>query len=162
MLNTTIPALLELQGKPQWVCWRYERTKKGKPTKVPYNARSGQKASTTDPGTWSAFLAAYDAWQHSKDTSNPYAGIGFVLNDDYTVIDLDHCISVETGKPNEWAQAIIDRMNSYTEISPSGTGIHIIAKGKVPSGVKRPHIEMYSKGRYITMSGNLFEGDGHA
>jgi len=161
MLNTSLPALLELQAKDQWVCWCYEHNAKSKLTKIPYNARTGNKASTTNSATWSDFQTAYAAWQLSQETDESYDGLGFVLNDDYTVIDLDHCIVKETGKPNEWAQAIIDRINSYTEISPSGTGIHIIAKGKIPAGIKRPNIEMYSRGRYITISGNLLEGGQH-
>jgi putative DNA primase/helicase len=143
----------ELLARPQWVCWCYETTKQGKLTKVPYNARTGQKASTTNPATWSTYEQAFDA--RSQDH---YDGVGFVFNNDYTGIDLDHCIDEETGKPNAWAQSIIDHINSYTELSPSGTGVHIIARGTIPSGVKRPGIEMYSCGRFFTMTGDRLEG----
>ncbi len=155
------PALRELQGLRQWVCWCYEKDRNGKPTKVPYNARTGGKASHSNPHTWSSYDQAVYARDHRFTFDDrSYDGIGFVFNNDYTGIDLDHCIDPETGEPNAWAQAIIDRVDSYTELSPSGTGVHIIARGTIPKGVKRPEIEMYCRARFFTISGKTLEGAG--
>jgi len=48
-------------------------------------------------------------------------------------------------------------LNSYAEISPSGRGVHIIAKGKTPAPLKRDRIEMYSAERYFTVTGRVLE-----
>ncbi len=141
----------ELKVRPQWVCWRYALDSKGKWTKHPYNPRSGRKASSTDLMTWSKFedvLAAYEA--------EKYDGIGFVFcsGDPYTGVDLDACRDPETGEIEGWAAEIIEALDSYTELSPSGTGLHVVAKGKVPAPLKRGGIEMYSVERFFTMSGH--------
>lgn len=145
----------------QWVCWKYE-WRDGKWTKVPYNARTGQKASSTDPATWSSFNQAVAAFQ-----KNEYNGIGLVLIADggYTAIDIDHCID-EHGNISAAALAIIRRFNSYTEISPSGRGIRIIILGTKPlwSGCKSSRVaglkcvEVYSSVRYVTITGKHVAG----
>jgi primase-polymerase (primpol)-like protein len=70
-------------------------------------------------------------------------------------IDLDHCFNPETSKCEQWAIDIINKMDSYTEVSPSGEGIRIFVKGLLPpGGRKKGYIEMYSSGRYLTITGN--------
>lgn len=146
----------ELREKPQWVCWRYEqRDGKPKPTKVPYDARSGRRASTTKPATWSPFDDAVAAFNAGK-----YDGIGFVFNNDFIGVDLDNAIDPATGKLKPWAQAIVDRCPTYCELSPSGTGIHLISKGRLSdgqTGTKKPYhdgvLEIYSTSRYFTFTG---------
>ena len=67
--------------------------------------------------------------------------------------------NAETGEIKEWAWQIIKRLNSYTEISPSGQGVHIMIKGTVPpGGNKKGQVEMYSQGRYFTMTGHHLGG----
>ena len=76
----------ELKERPQWVCWRYiERD--GKPTKCPFNARTGEMASSTDPSTWSTFDEAIAAWRQDPR----HEGIGFVFaaDDPFCGVDLD-------------------------------------------------------------------------
>ncbi len=95
-------------------------------------------------------------------------GIGFVFSPDdpYCGIDLDHCRNLETGETADWARAIIEAINSYTEISPSGDGVHILIRAAMPStGThhKKPmadggKIEIYDRGRYFTMTGNHLLG----
>jgi uncharacterized protein YjhX (UPF0386 family) len=82
-----------------------------------------------------------------------HAGIGYVFtaDDPYTGIDLDDCIENETIAP--WALDIVSTMNSYSEISPSGTGIKIWVEGKLSTNIKTPHIEIYSAARYFTVTG---------
>src|SRR2546430_16322073 len=88
----SIPALAELQSRPQWVCWRKEE-RKGKVTKVPYNPRTGGGAMANNPGTWASYEVAYQAYERSLSTRRPYAGLGYVFHGDYTGIDLDRCIT---------------------------------------------------------------------
>ena len=87
-------------------------------------------------------------------------GFVFTYDDPFVGIDLDKCRDAETGKTEDWAQKVIDDLNSYTEISPSGTGYHIIVKGKMPEdGANRKgRLEVYEKGRYFTVTGDHVEG----
>lgn len=108
----------ELKQKKIWLCWNYEE-KKGKKTKVPCSV-SGVHIGTNEEyeGMWVTFEEA----QRAKAENN-YAGIGFVIPKGYFFIDIDH-------KPltDPFVKLMIDRFNSYTEYSPSGTGIHIYGK----------------------------------
>lgn len=142
---------LELQQYAQWVCWRYEREQSGNLTKVPYHPTSGIKADVTNSATW----ADYHTTQVALSTG-AFSGIGFVLtiNDPYTFIDLDN----PEGVPEiiERHGKVLTMMDSYSEWSPSGKGMHIIVKGRVPSGARRKKIEVYSSVRVMTMTGNTF------
>jgi len=122
-----VPALEELQGRPQWVCWRKEE-RQGTFTKVPYNARTGERAASDHPATWASYDQAVQALR-----TGTYHGIGYVFHQDYTGIDLDHCVNPD-GSIDPWAQAYLDRLGSYAEYSPSGTGIHVLVRGAIPSG----------------------------
>jgi putative DNA primase/helicase len=141
----------ELKGRPQWVTWKYAWGGK-KWTKHPYNPRTGRKASSTDLLTWSMFAAVLEAYE-----SGLYDGIGFVLcsADPYAGVDLDGCRDPENGEIEHWAMEIIEALDSYTELSPSGEGVHIIVKGKVSAPLKRDRIEMYSVERYFTITGRV-------
>lgn len=119
----------------------------GHRAKVPIDLKTGRAASSTNPATWCTFAFAIANYQkHGCD------GIGFVFKPPYIGIDLDD--SIVDGKPNEFAQTIIDKVNSYTEVSPSGTGLHIICKGNLPRSVKTETYEVYDTARYFTMTGN--------
>jgi putative DNA primase/helicase len=85
--------------------------------------------------------------------------VGFVFcsGDPYVGIDLDDCVDPETGQIELWALQIIEELDSYTEFSPSGKGVHIIVKGKIPSAVKRDEIEMYDCKRFFTITGHVVE-----
>jgi putative DNA primase/helicase len=144
----------ELKALPQWVVWRYfwQSEKWDKP---PLCARDGNLASSTNPKTWSAFDEAMNTY-----ASGLFDGIGFVFVKENRLvgIDLDHCRDTETGDVAPWAQTIINDFVTYTEISPSGTGIHLIAAGTLPGkGVKTPRGEMYDTGRYLTITGHRLE-----
>ena len=74
-------------------------------------------------------------------------------------MDLDHCRNAETGEVEPWATEIVEELDSYTEVSPSGDGLHIIIQGKLPSGRRRKgNIEMYDSVRYFTMTGDHVAG----
>ena len=155
-----VPAAL--RERPQWVCWKYIK-RDGKPTKCPVNSRDGGRADSTDPSTWTSFDDAVAAWRGS----DRYAGIGFVFaaDDPFTGIDLDGCID-ENGKIVTSAREIIDSLNSYTEISPSGRGVKVFIIGRKPDGCgcKSKKIagyketEVYSKERFFTVTGRQVAG----
>jgi putative DNA primase/helicase len=144
----------ELRARRQWVNWRLEK-RGDKSTKVPYTPDTGRKASSTDPMTWGTFDKAIDVLED-------YDGVGFVFcsMDPYTGIDLDHCRDPQTGEIEPWAQRIVEALASYSEVSPSGKGCHIIVKGKVPKNGRRDKVEIYSSDRFFTVTGHALGGDG--
>ncbi|UBR30211.1 phage/plasmid primase, P4 family [Bacillus sp. SD-4] len=147
-----IPA--ELKALPQWILWKFE-TRNGKQTKVPCQF-NGEMARANDRRTWSTFATAVKFYLEGD-----YDGIGFVFSreDKYIGIDIDKCVT--DGKTNAFATEIIDTLDSYTEFSPSGKGIHIIIKGSLPQSVlgtgrknTKHGLEIYSYGRFFTFTGN--------
>jgi putative DNA primase/helicase len=73
-------------------------------------------------------------------------------------VDLDDCLD-EFGEVADWAQEIVRELNSYTEITPSGRGLHIWAKGTLPpGGRKRGPVEMYDQGRFFTVTSDHWDG----
>jgi hypothetical protein len=149
-----IPA--DLRGKPRWVLWRYEE-REGKPTKIPYSAATGRRASTTDAGTWAEFRSVWTAYQNG----GAWSGIGFVFapEDDILGVDLDHCRDPVSGDIEDWALKIVTDLASYTEVTPSETGLHILCRGKLPAGRRRQgRFEIYEEGRYFTVTGTPLAG----
>ena len=152
--GTALAALIQL---PHWVIWRWEISKQGERTKVPYQARYfHRKAETNAPSTWATYAEAVTAAKTAD-------GIGFVLTEtDFAAFDIDNCRDAQTGVIHPWASALIERASSYTEITPSGTGVRIIGwgNGPKPPRTKLPvgdgvTCEFYRKAtRYITMTGN--------
>jgi putative DNA primase/helicase len=124
----------ELRVRPQWVVWKAVGDK---PDKVPYSARSGRRASSTDLLTWSTFQKALKAYE-----SGEYAGVGFVFSsaDPYTGIDLDDCVDADG------------------EIA-TGSGLHIIVRGDVPNR-RKGEVEVYSLKRFFTVTGHVVEVSG--
>lgn len=153
----------ELKQREQFVCWRYARSGVGSPhrwCKQPISPIGGQLAKITAPETWSDFGTAMNTFQRNK---SHLAGIGFVFTDDdsFVGIDLDHCRDPESGELAEWASTLVDELDSYTEVSPSGTGVKIVLKSdqQVPSRRKSsPGIEIYSSQRYFTLTGQTLNG----
>ena len=158
-IDMALPAqLTDLMTLPRWVCWRYE-TVKDRVTKVPYGATGG-KASSTDPRTWATFaelpLGAFD-------------GPGIVLGDGLQGVDLDACLDAD-GNLEPWAAEVVDRLASYTEVSPSGRGIKVIIRGPegptkevgfgdpvaMPDGAtKRRELAYFTGKRYFTVTGQV-------
>jgi putative DNA primase/helicase len=139
----------------QWLCWHSE-TREGKPTKIPYSPHTSVRASSTDPETWGSYEEAVAACK-----KHGYGGIGFVFTaeDELCGVDLDGCLDPQTGEIEIWAQEIIDELNSYTEISPSGTGVHVLIRGTLPPGRNRKgRFEAYDRGRYFTVTGRHLTG----
>lgn len=148
-----------LKNRSQWVLWNYTwSAKQSKWTKRPLMP-NGHPASSTDPATWSDYGTALAALPRKGFNGRPqYDGLGFVLSadDPFTGIDLDHCI--EDGKLTEWAQHVVNTLASYTETSPSGDGLRIFVRGKLPGGGGRKNgqIEIYDRARFLTITGQVF------
>jgi putative DNA primase/helicase len=142
----------ELKVRPQWVVWQAIGDR---PDKVPYSARTGRKASSTDLLTWSTFEEVVEAYEHGE-----FAGLGFMFSsgDPYTGIDLDDCVA-EDSQIALWALEIVRYFDSYTELSATGTGLHIIVRGDVPNR-RKGDVEVYSSKRFFTITGHRVEVDG--
>lgn len=159
---TQIPQ--EIKDTRRWVCYKTE-VRNGEETKIPMNALSGGYASTADPATWTSFKLAL-----SGCVKYGFVGLGFMLGEDrisgttYFGVDLDNHVDKVTGKKpyetaedfKKFAYIFIDALNSYTEYSHSGEGVHIICKGTLPGKRnKRKGVEMYDYRRFFTMTGKV-------
>jgi putative DNA primase/helicase len=143
-----------LRTIPRWVCWRLEtrRDKWGQliSTKVPKDPKTGRNASCTDPATWADFYTACTA---------PFAhdGIGIVLTGDEGLVggDLDKCRDPETGAIHPTAATIIERVDTYTETSPSAHGLRFLGFATLPADhpCRAGKIEVYSRARFLTITG---------
>lgn len=134
----------------QWVCFKLEyNKKKGKYDKIPKDPKTGYNAKANDTSTWSDYQTAVNAV-----SKYGFDGIGIEFANGIFGVDLDNV--VKDGKLTPEAQDIIKTLDSYTEYSPSGTGVHIICKGTIPSKDRRKgNVEMYSEGRFFTVTGNV-------
>jgi hypothetical protein len=138
-----------------WVNWKYV-TRKGKKTKVPINSRTLKNASSTDPDSWSSFAQAVAVAQQYPEQY----GIGFVFTQPHIGVDLDHCVIGDPSdqRLNDFAcELLANYRHTYAEMSPSGLGVHIYTQGDYPGedqrGVKSPQGEMYTTGRFFTVTG---------
>ena len=155
MIESVREAFPDFANQPRWVGWEY-REVKGRQTKVPL-CRSGL-AKTDDPQTWTTLDAA----------SQINGNVGIILTDGLSGVDLDACITID-GEVEDWAAEILDRFNTYAEISPSGRGLKLFFEtdagvaGKsvqwgdpVPEIGKRREIAVFGSGRYFTVTGRSF------
>lgn len=179
----TLPADLEaipteLLSLDQWIAWwsvsgegkaiqlpsrRMSPVLKhqAKPHKLPINPRTGGLAATTRSKTWSSFDEARAVARRWSLT-----GVGFVFSnaDPYSGVDIDNCRNADNGKIAGWALKIVEALRSYTEVSPSGTGVHIIVRGDFPArqgnqiAFNGGKVEMFSRDRYFTFTGSHVVG----
>jgi putative DNA primase/helicase len=170
-----LQAFAELQQYHQWVCYIFV-SRGQKITKPPMNPnvpefppRKERMADVTIPATWAPYEATIAAWIASKT----YKGIGFVLTaqDPFCAVDLDHCIDPKTFKIAPWARRILKLLNSYSEVSALGTGIHIFVRASLhetaqalgiadPNAIKhkKGDVELYDRERYLTWNGKHIKG----
>ena len=148
--HQTIPE--ELKELDQWCVWKWEM-RDGQWTKPPYTP-NGSPAKSNDPSTWSTYAQACDSLSH-------FDGLGFMLaaGNGYAGVDFDNCREPETGRARDWVKKHLTAFNSYTEVSPSGTGFKTIVKGTIP---KDHHAErngnklgVFSKTRYFAVTGHV-------
>jgi hypothetical protein len=159
-----------LAALPQWIVWRHDLNKEtGEWDKVLYDPRTGRKARSNDPSTWTT-LAASLARYNRGDHDGP--GFVFQKGGGFVGIDLDGCRDLLTGALTDWATEVVETLDSYSEVSPSGTGVKIFVRGKSPFTTgkkieppnapqiceKLPQIEVYDFGRYFTTTGHRLDG----
>src|SRR5215208_5211540 len=134
----------DLRNDPSWVLWCYV-VRKGKLTKEPYQT-DRRLAKTNTPQTWTTFERVVEAYERDDF----FDGIGFVFHDGnpFAGADMDNVTENQ-------AQGWIERFDSYTERSPSGDGFHIICRAKLSKGTKRTEGELYSSGRFFTVTGDV-------
>lgn len=136
----------ELRDADRWVRWTPAR-RGGRVTKVPLRP-DGRAASSTDRETWSSYAQIRS---HTRK--------GFVLGGGIGCIDLDHCLV--DGVPTAAARRFLNSVpDTYTEVSPSGEGLHLWFRMAEGPGTKRVvdglSVETYSMSRYITVTGRRF------
>lgn len=142
----------ELRERPHWVLWAHTLREDGKWAKVPYSAEGGP-AKSTDATTWSVFDRVWECYASSQR----YDGVGYVFGpeDPYVGLDVDHCID-EAGRLDASVRAHVEALRSYTERSQSGRGLHVIVRATKPPGAcRREPYEMYDRGRYFALTGDV-------
>ena len=165
---------LELRQLDRWACWQVVPSKDGKkPGKPPIQATgkcfngclSSSRhvyARSNDPSTWGSFVMARHYLENLLVPKGRACGLSFALNGDGIVgIDLDDCRNPNNKTISVWAIVIIARFNSYTEITPSGTGIRIFIRGKLPpEGRKKGRIEVYDTNKFLSVTGRKVTAHG--
>lgn len=153
-----IPAINTLAERDQWVAWKWDKVRGSeKLTKIPVSARTGFNASSTTPGDWSTLKRVT-----MLACQRRYAGVGFVLSedDDFVGIDLDDCID-DDGVVAGWADEILCLQETYAEITPSGRGLRLFARGAegvATKALKRAGgggVEVYTRARFLTVTGAM-------
>jgi hypothetical protein len=145
----------ELKDCPQWTAWRYVM-RGGKRTKPPCDPRGFAVDQAKSPQMLS-FDEAVRAFKADKKKILEGIGFVFVEGGPFCGVDLDDCI--DRGQLEPWAKAIVGSVDSYSEVSPSGTGVKIFAKAHAPGPRRRQgKIEMYFDKRYFTVTGNRLPG----
>lgn len=143
----------ELKALPNWVMWKYIPSEK-KPRKVPYTVHN-TPAKSNDSSSWCTFDQVMDCYY---ENGHEYAGVGFMFNNTGLVgIDLDNCL--HNAKLTPFAKNVMATVQGYAEISPSGTGLHIIARANISRSYKTEEIEIYKTGRYFTMTGITYQNN---
>lgn len=152
--NGLIEPLRAISDIPRWCVW--QKTQEGK--KTPINPRTGGGAMANEPSTWTDFDTAYES-KVARD------GFGFFMGGGYAGIDLDACID-SNGELSDMAGKIVQRMDTYTEKSPSGRGLHILCRVSDGLTLEGQHgrrkdtsggkIEIYCGAHYLTITGNVY------
>lgn len=158
VIGNDIP--MELRKQPRWVNWKWVwSAPRGKWNKPPFQP-CGTPASSTNSATWTTYEVAMQAHESTG------MGIGYVLNGDGLVgLDLDDVRNPDTGEITAWARDVIDAAATYTEVSPSGTGVKLLLRCPLPikhrTEYSRPDgakLEVYSNSRYFTITGHRVPG----
>lgn len=140
----------EMTVQPRWILWDY-RQREGQWVKVPLKI-NGKPAKVNDPSTWSTFDEALDAYRFGD-----YSGIGIVLDGSgLACIDLDKCIDGDGGYTDQ-AQEVLNALDTYTEVSASGRGLHLFVDSPRRGNFTKP-FEFYTGLRYIAVTGHVLPG----
>ncbi|MFC7463902.1 hypothetical protein [Brachybacterium sp. GCM10030252] len=143
--GTVDPIPAELRERDRWVRWTV--TKDGR--KLPLRADRNRAASSTDPHTWSSYAEARD--------SAVGTGVGFVLGDGIGCLDLDDALDADGNVTSAVAEAVLAaNPGAWVERSMSGRGLHVFGLLAEAPGTRRPGIEVYSRARFIALTGDVF------
>jgi hypothetical protein len=145
----------ELKAQRRWVLWKLEK-REGKDTKVPYQS-NGRHADSTEPRTWQTYAEV-------EPHAHKFSGVGVVMGEvdgiHISGTDIDNCCDATSGTFTPESREIVIGLDSYSEYSPSGTGVHILVVGDLQGrkGIKLPFpgtkaVELYDKDRYLTFTG---------
>ncbi len=147
----------DLKAEPRWLVWKYEQ-RFGKWAKVPIDLQTGRYINSTDPSAWHTFdEVAYSDVGH---------GIGFALGNGISGVDLDDCRNPVTAELTPLAEDVLQRADSYAEVSPTGTGIKIVLRTATVQKFERTKnssgtVEIYQSGRYFTFTGHQIGESGN-
>lgn len=145
---TGIPALLK--DRHQWALWRYSTDGAGRTSKPPIQP-DGTPADGANPATWSTFQHCFDVYREGGWDGLSYA---FVESQGTLAFDLDHL-----REHQQRDDQIMRLLDSYTEWSPSGDGVHVWLLGHLPEGRRRrDDVEVYSRRRFLSVTGQLYPG----
>lgn len=141
----------------RWAPYSLDPRPTGKPAKVPRHWRKGHRISTRQPEQWTSRRRAAESVKR-----HGYAGVGVLIQPGLVVVDLDDCIDW-LGEVEPWAQEVVEVLDSYTEVSPSGTGLHVFLRGKCDFELFHSagrQIELYAGNspRYCTVTGDVYQG----
>lgn len=141
----------EMRAANRWMCWKWERDRRGLWTKISA-AADGRSIDATKPENWECFADAAIALGQNRNL----AGVAFVLGGGFLGLDLDKC--VHDGQITRTARRIIDLSGGYAELSPTKTGVKIFSRGglagKAPkSWAKSLGLDIYEKDRFFTVTG---------
>jgi primase-polymerase (primpol)-like protein len=128
---------------------------RSKPSKVPIDPSTGGPANTTDPRTWGRFE---DALALANDRQ--LSGVGYVFAPDGELagVDVDDCRDPVTGELDPWAEEIVTQLNSYSEVSPSRTGVKSFVRGRLPGDRhRRGKVELYDRSRFFAVTGRKLD-----
>lgn len=156
----------ELKFNALWCCWKL--TSNGK---VPFNVLTGQGAKSNDPSTFVSYpilLQHIHKYLKIDDNGKQLGGVGLGIFRGYSAVDIDHCVD-EDGNISDMARDIIDFCQSYTEYSPSKTGIRIIFKTQTRIDKSQYYINNRNNGleiyisdntnKFVSITGNKISGD---
>lgn len=143
-----------LTSKNQWLLWRFESNQGDKkPRKVPYYAngrrRSGKQGDESDLSQLTNYETAKNALEFGD-----FEGLGFAkIRGDGLI-----CIDIDSNADKDTVDKIINGLNSYTEVSPSGNGYHIWVAGESETFKNNDvGIEVFSNSQFLTMTGKKIE-----
>ena len=167
-LDSNLPDLLKQQRR--FTGWRYgdgPPYPSGRRDKIPIHYLTGHNARIGLPSSLGDFYEVREAFINPQDWPHPLDGLMIALLDKplpgtnlYLIaIDLDHCVNPESGNLLPWAAEIVDRFETFAEVSPSGRGVHLYLLGDLPrAGMRTGHIEVYKSGRFMTVTGDHVAG----
>jgi putative DNA primase/helicase len=167
-MNRRAELVRQLQAMPaamrerqQWLLWRFEKDpRKDKPLKVPYYASGRKRFGVQGSEQDRAALASFDTVLDRLQRGTMWEGVGFAFlpGDGFIGVDVDGAIDPETGEMSELCRTVVEGNHSYTELSPSGKGVHVILQGKVETfkdnGIG---LEVFCGSQYFTCTGRRME-----